>query len=55
MYWPGVRLIRSNSGVSDEWSTVGVGVGKGNSTVTLDPAITIQAKDGLPMRLEQRS
>ena len=33
---------------SPEWT-------KGDSTVTLDPAITIQAKDGLPMRLEQRS
>jgi cytochrome P450 len=28
---------------------------KGDSTVTLDSAITIQAKDGLPMRLRQRS
>ncbi|AGB37103.1 cytochrome P450 [Natronococcus occultus] len=33
---------------SPEWT-------KGDSTVTLDPAITIQAKDGLPMRLQQRS
>jgi cytochrome P450 len=28
---------------------------KGESAVTLDSAITIQAKDGLPMRLQQRS
>nr|WP_293030045.1 cytochrome P450 [Natronococcus sp.] len=28
---------------------------EGDSTVTLNPAITIQAKDGLPMRLRQRS
>lgn len=27
---------------------------KGDSTVTLDPAITIQAKNGLPMRLRQQ-
>jgi cytochrome P450 len=38
--------------IGQQWSLEWM---KEDSAVTLDPAITIQAKDGLPMRLQQRS